>query len=52
MSTSIAFVSLGCDKNRIDSENMLGIVKKEGFEIVSDESQAEVIVVNTCCFIQ
>jgi len=52
VSTSIAFVSLGCDKNRIDSENMLGIVKKEGFEIVSDESQAEVIVVNTCCFIQ
>ncbi|NLL69589.1 MAG: 30S ribosomal protein S12 methylthiotransferase RimO [Epulopiscium sp.] len=48
----MAFVSLGCDKNRIDSENMLGIVKKEGFEIVSDESQAEVIVVNTCCFIQ
>jgi len=48
----IAFVSLGCDKNLVDSEVMLGLLQKSGFALISDESQAEVIVVNTCCFIQ
>ncbi|NLP46238.1 MAG: 30S ribosomal protein S12 methylthiotransferase RimO [Epulopiscium sp.] len=52
MSTSIAFVSLGCDKNLIDSENMLGLLKEAGFNLIIDEAQAEVIVINTCCFIQ
>ena len=47
----IFFVSLGCDKNLVDSEVMLGLLSKEGFEITGDESEAEVIVVNTCCFI-
>ncbi len=52
MSIKIAFVSLGCDKNLVDSEVMLGICKREGIEIVADESTADLIVVNTCCFIQ
>jgi len=52
MSIKTAFVSLGCDKNLVDSEVMLGLLKKEGIEIVSDESDADLIVVNTCCFVQ
>ncbi|WP_204612667.1 30S ribosomal protein S12 methylthiotransferase RimO [Defluviitalea raffinosedens] len=48
----IAFVSLGCDKNLVDSEVMLGLLQKSGFVLISDESQADVLVVNTCCFIQ
>ena len=45
------FVSLGCDKNLVDTENMLGILKDKGFEFTDDEMQADVIAVNTCCFI-
>jgi len=47
----ILFVSLGCDKNLVDSEKMLGILSKRGYEFTDDEAEAEVIVVNTCCFI-
>lgn len=47
----ILFVSLGCDKNLVDSEEMLGILTERGYEITSEEEDAEVIVVNTCCFI-
>lgn len=47
----IMFISLGCDKNLVDTESMLGILKQENFEFTDDEMQAEVIVVNTCCFI-
>lgn len=47
----IAFVSLGCDKNLVDSEVMLGILSEAGFEITDDEEEAEAAVVNTCCFI-
>ena len=52
MSISLAFISLGCDKNLVDSEVMLGICQKAGLEVISDESKADIIVVNTCCFIQ
>ncbi len=45
------FVSLGCDKNLVDSENMLGILNRNGYEVTDDETQADVIVINTCCFI-
>ncbi len=48
---TIHFISLGCPKNRVDSEVMLGVASKKSFEIVDDASQAEVIVVNTCGFI-
>ncbi|MCI8551152.1 MAG: 30S ribosomal protein S12 methylthiotransferase RimO [Lachnospiraceae bacterium] len=47
----ILFVSLGCDKNLVDSEEMLGFLSRAGYEFTDDETQAEVIVVNTCCFI-
>ena len=48
---SVAIASLGCPKNLVDSENMLGILAEEGYEIVSDAAEAEVIIVNTCGFI-
>ena len=47
----VLFVSLGCDKNLVDSEVMLGLLRDKKHEITNDESQAEVIVVNTCSFI-
>jgi len=51
VSRTIHFVSLGCPKNRVDSEVMLGVAEKEGFSHVDDPASAEVIVVNTCGFI-
>lgn len=45
------FVSLGCDKNLVDTEVMLGILAKEGYEFTDDETEADIAVVNTCCFI-
>lgn len=48
---NILFISLGCDKNLVDSEVMLGLLAEKGYQIVDDEMQADVIVVNTCCFI-
>ena len=47
----LLFISLGCDKNLVDSEEMLGLLTRNGFEIVDDENEAEAIVINTCCFI-
>lgn len=44
-------ISLGCDKNLVDSEHMLAIMANAGYEITDDENEADVIVVNTCCFI-
>ena len=48
----IGMVSLGCAKNRVDSENMLGMLREKGFEIVSDPAEADVLFVNTCGFIE
>lgn len=47
----ILFISLGCDKNLVDSEHMLGILSKRGYQITDDETTADIIVINTCCFI-
>lgn len=47
----IFFVSLGCDKNLVDSEKMLFLLQQEGFELTDREEEAEIIVINTCCFI-
>lgn len=47
----ILFVSLGCDKNLVDSEEMLGDLTQAGYEITDDEEEAEAAVINTCCFI-
>lgn len=48
----IGCVSLGCDKNRVDSEKMLQYLVEKGFEIVSDPSSSDLIIVNTCAFIE
>ena len=47
----IGVVSLGCAKNRVDTEMMLGILERGGYELTTDESQADVLIVNTCGFI-
>ena len=47
----ILFISLGCDKNLVDTEVMLGLLASRGYEMTDDESQADIIVINTCCFI-
>ncbi len=52
MAKKIAFVSLGCDKNSIDSEIMLSLLKEHGYEITKNDEEADVIVINTCAFIQ
>ena len=48
----IGMISLGCAKNRVDSENMLGMLREKGFEIVSDPAEADALFVNTCGFIE
>ena len=48
---NILFISLGCDKNLVDSEKMIGLLFDAGYQIVEEEKDADVIVVNTCCFI-
>lgn len=48
---NILFVSLGCDKNLVDTEVMLGMLAEKGHQMVDSETDADVIVVNTCCFI-
>ncbi|HPQ81539.1 MAG TPA: 30S ribosomal protein S12 methylthiotransferase RimO [bacterium] len=50
--TSVHFISLGCPKNLVDSEVMLGLLIEAGFSLTEDASSAEVIVVNTCAFIE
>ncbi|AMJ40005.1 30S ribosomal protein S12 methylthiotransferase RimO [Anaerotignum propionicum] len=52
MKGTVAFTSLGCDKNRVDSEVMLGILAQNGFQTIADEAEADIIVINTCCFIK
>lgn len=49
--SNIYFVSLGCDKNLVDSEVMLGLLVKKGMTLTDDPQKADAIVVNTCCFI-
>lgn len=47
----ILFISLGCDKNLVDTEVMLGMLASRGYQMTDDETEADVIVINTCCFI-
>lgn len=47
----ILLISLGCDKNRVDSEKMLHLLDLEGYEVTDDETEADVIIINSCCFI-
>lgn len=48
---NLCFISLGCDKNLVDSEFMLGLLRDKGYSVTNDEAEADVIVINTCCFI-
>lgn len=47
----ILFISLGCDKNLVDTEVMLGMLASRGYEMTNDDQEADIIVINTCCFI-
>ena len=47
----VLLISLGCDKNLVDSEVMLGLLNKAGHQLTNDETEADVVVVNTCAFI-
>ena len=49
---TIAFAHLGCEKNRVDTEHMLGLLAQAGYGVSADEADANVVVVNTCSFIQ
>jgi len=49
---TLAFITLGCPKNQVDSENMLGLLVRDGFRTVGDPAEADVAVVNTCAFLQ
>lgn len=51
MSMKLSFISLGCDKNLVDSEKMLTLVRNAGHEVVAEGEDADIIVINTCCFI-
>lgn len=51
MGKRVLFISLGCDKNLVDSEQMLGLLSESGYTFTDDEREAEAVVVNTCCFI-
>ena len=47
----ILFISLGCDKNLVDSEVMLKLLEEKGYQFTEDETEADIIIINTCCFI-
>jgi len=49
---TVAFAHLGCEKNRVDTEHMLGLLAQAGYGVSADESEANLVVVNTCSFIQ
>ncbi len=48
---TFGMISLGCDKNRVDAERMLGILRERGFAVTNDASEAQVLIVNTCAFL-
>ncbi len=47
----IMFISLGCDKNLVDTEEMLGLLREKNYEFTDDETCADIIIINSCCFI-
>jgi ribosomal protein S12 methylthiotransferase len=51
-STTVGFVNLGCSKNQVDSEIMLGTLARNGFQLTDDPKKAEVVIINTCGFIE
>ena len=52
MAVRVGMVSLGCPKNQVDAELMLSLLREEGFELTSDAGLADVVIVNTCGFIE
>ena len=48
----ILFISLGCDKNLVDTEVMLGELAEEGYSFTDEETEADIVIINTCCFIR
>ena len=48
----IALISLGCEKNLVDSENILGLLVKNKYEIVNNKEEADILIINTCGFIE
>ena len=48
----VGMIALGCNKNQVDAELMLGALEKEGFEIVENAAECDVVIVNTCGFIE
>ena len=52
MKESVCLISLGCPKNLVDSEVTLGLLSKEGHRLITDPSKADILIVNTCSFIQ
>ncbi|PIV22596.1 MAG: 30S ribosomal protein S12 methylthiotransferase RimO, partial [Deltaproteobacteria bacterium CG03_land_8_20_14_0_80_45_14] len=52
MKETVCLVSLGCAKNLVDSEVILGLLSKEGYLLTTDPSRAEILIVNTCSFIE
>ena len=48
---NVLFISLGCDKNLVDSEVMLGLIRDRGYMLTNDENEADIAVINTCSFI-
>ena len=49
---SYSLISLGCHKNTVDNERMMGLLKLDGYELISDPEQSDFVVVNTCGFIE
>lgn len=52
MDKRVGVVSLGCDKNRVDTEYMLGFLQRGGFRLVQEPESAQVLIVNTCAFLE
>ena len=52
MNKKIGMVSLGCDKNRVDSEKLLALIKNKGCKTTDDLTKAQIVVINTCAFLQ
>ena len=51
MKKVFGMISLGCDKNRVDGERLLGEIKRHGCELTDDLSRAQIVIVNTCAFL-
>ena len=51
MNKKVCLISLGCSKNLVDSEHILGLLKEDGYQITNNEKECDILVINTCGFI-